>query len=364
MGRIGFLVLLSGAVISCATSTVPFDEDAGIDPIMDAASCATKCDGGCSDLKTDNANCGKCGNACPPTAMCVQGSCQCAAGDRCGNMCVDFKTDNTNCGKCGTICGLDAGAVMGGGTWGCLNGNCSIICPAPKVECNGACVDVKTDNDNCGMCGTTCVSMTEQCTDGLCCAMGSKVCNAMCTNTMSDANNCGMCGNKCPNNMPSCSMGTCTTSMIVQIFPPNGTLNDPGNPSVWGGRYYTMTFPQQRNILAIEWRANLSSNDTIRGGVWNPQNMAKLATGNPVNGNNMQAFYRSTISFTALANTPYLIGIFMSNPNTVFPRKDGPSYPFTMNGITVTNCRSTSGTTDIFPTASNSWGPDFRLEIQ
>jgi hypothetical protein len=76
-------------------------------------------------------------------------------------------------------------------------------------------------------------------------------------------------------------------------------------------------------------------------------------------------YHRSTLNFTAQAGTPYIVGVFMSNSNTVFPRKDSPSYPFTTNGITVSACWSTSTTnTDIFPTSPNTWASDCRLEIQ
>lgn len=359
--------LVAGAVAACATAGVPVgDDDSGAVPQGDSGACTTMCSGACVDTKTDKANCGKCGVACPSGATCVLGACQCdATAAKCSGVCVDTTSDNANCGKCGLVCGADAGPVPGGGTWGCKSGACAITCPAPKTECSGACVDTKTDPDNCGSCGTACMSMTEACVQGLCCPTGQTVCGGMCTDTQTDAKNCGMCGNACPQNMPSCAMGQCTASMLVEIFPPSGTLKDPGNASVWGGRYYTMKFSAQTNILAIEWKANLSSSDTIRGEIWNPSNMQKLATGTPVNGNNMEAFQRSTISFTAQANTPYLVGVYMSNANTVFPRKDSPSYPFTVGTITVSACWSTStANTDIFPTASNIWGPDFKLEIQ
>src|SRR5258708_33074008 len=103
-------------------------------------------------------------------ATCVQGSCQCGATQaRCANVCVDLKTDLANCGKCGTVCGGgDGGAIMGGGTWGCVAGVCTIMCPAPKIEGTGACVDVKTDNDNCGMCGNPCMQGPETRRQGQC----------------------------------------------------------------------------------------------------------------------------------------------------------------------------------------------------
>src|SRR6185436_11433450 len=142
----------------CATGSVEFppDDGDGGNPV-DAATCTTKCDGGCTDLKTDNANCGKCGTTCVTGATCVQGTCQCGPNQtKCGATCVDLKTDITNCGKCGTICGNDAGMTMGGGMWGCVGGACVIMCPAPKVDCGGTCVDTQSDIDNCGMCSNPC----------------------------------------------------------------------------------------------------------------------------------------------------------------------------------------------------------------
>ena len=335
MGRL----LLRGLVlvilaIGCGTPTTPFEEPDTGPTMMDASACTTMCNGQCSSGKA-----------------------------KCGDVCVDVKVDNANCGKCGTVCGgPDAGAIMGGGMWGCTSGTCSVICPTGKTDCSSACVDTKTDNDNCGMCGTACTPMTEQCTEGQCCKTGEKSCNGMCTNVQSDTKNCGMCGTACPMNMPLCVNGKCTTSIFAQLFPPTG-----GNASgrvYWSARYYTVTFSQQSTILAVEWMANLGGNDFIRAGIWNPMNQQKLATGNPVNGNGTLKYHRSTINFTAAARTPYIVGVFISNGQTEFPRKDSPSYPFLTNGIIVTACWSTTDAkTDIFPTSSNSWAPDFRLEL-
>src|SRR5438094_23939 len=178
--------LFVGAIVcvACATATVADDTlnppagDGGT-TIDGGGGCTTMCGGMCVDTKTDANNCGKCGTACPMGATCVQGSCQCAMSQtKCGSTCVDTKTDTNNCGKCGTSCGGDGGMIMGGGTWGCAMGSCTIMCPSPKVECSGACVDTKSDNDNCGMCGNACVAMTEQCMQGMCCKTGQTICNA------------------------------------------------------------------------------------------------------------------------------------------------------------------------------------------
>lgn len=132
-----------------------------------------------------------------------------------------------------------------------------------------------------------------------------------------------------------------------------------------------MNFAQNQTLTGVELRANLAVADYIRAEVWDPGNMTKLASGTNTNGNNAVAFYQSTFTPLAItANKNYLVGVFFSNSGvTVFPRKDGPNYPFTVAGafgnINVTACWSTSTTnTDIFPTSVNSWAPDLKLDIQ
>jgi hypothetical protein len=206
----------------CATGLVQgFDagttDDGGTTPTPDA--CTATCGGQCVDTKSDPANCGKCGTACPMGAKCVQGSCQCTAPQTtCAGKCVDTKTDPANCGQCGLACGGDGGTPMGGGTWGCVNGTCSVVCPMNKKDCGGACVDQKTDNANCGTCGNAC-TMGKSCLQGLCCSMGEQVCGGgdggvgACTNTQVDPMNCGTCGMACTGMTPFCNAGTCTAGV-------------------------------------------------------------------------------------------------------------------------------------------------------
>ena len=40
-------------------------------------------------------------------------------------------------------------------------------CSAPKTTCGSSCVDLKSDNANCGKCGTAC-SATDTCAKGTC----------------------------------------------------------------------------------------------------------------------------------------------------------------------------------------------------
>jgi len=70
----------------------------------------------------------------------------CAAGTTlCGNRCINLQTDNANCGVCGTTC-------TGGSA--CTAGACA--CPAGQTYCGGSCIVTTTDVSNCGACGTRC----------------------------------------------------------------------------------------------------------------------------------------------------------------------------------------------------------------
>jgi FtsP/CotA-like multicopper oxidase with cupredoxin domain len=59
----------------------------------------------------------------------------------CGGTCTDLRTDNANCGACGTVC--DAGQL-------CSAGTCALSCQAALVECASTCVDPLSSPDHCG----------------------------------------------------------------------------------------------------------------------------------------------------------------------------------------------------------------------
>jgi len=71
--------------------------------------------GVCFDTRTDSANCGACGNACPANAACADSKCVCTTPGQilCGTPppvsiaphCIDPKTDERYCGNCATSCG-------------------------------------------------------------------------------------------------------------------------------------------------------------------------------------------------------------------------------------------------------------------
>ena len=172
----------------------------------------TDCNGTCKNLQTDDANCNTCGNACASGLSCVAGSCVlvCPSGQTdCNGTCVDTQTDNQHCGNCPTTC--DTGAFEQ-----CQGGVCTLSCPASLPDaCNGTCInfDNGVNGTNCGGCGPTFDCPTGQvCSNGACqlnCTGSTTLCNGACIDLMADEQNCGMCGLACPAN-GVCDNGVCT----------------------------------------------------------------------------------------------------------------------------------------------------------
>lgn len=132
------------------------------------------------------------------------GSAGCPQGQMlCNGVCVSVSTDANNCGACGTACGTGQG---------CINGACT--CPGELTSCSGACVDTSQDPANCGACGTIC-SNGGLCTQGACqCQSGLTSCPSGCANLQSDGNNCGACGTVCSGGAV-CSAGSCQSGCTV-----------------------------------------------------------------------------------------------------------------------------------------------------
>jgi Stigma-specific protein, Stig1 len=94
---------------------------------------------------------------CPSGGQCVGGSCQCPSGETdCSGACVNLNTDENNCGTCGATCSEGAS---------CVDGSCE--CPTGESDCNNRCVDLNTDESNCGTCGNQCPEGAS-CVDGSC----------------------------------------------------------------------------------------------------------------------------------------------------------------------------------------------------
>jgi hypothetical protein len=94
------------------------------------------CPGGCTDIRSDPANCGVCGWVCAAGDICQGGLCtlaSCPAGTtQCGLVCINTSYDVGNCGACGTACAE------------------GLVC------CDSSCVDISSDPNNCGQCNTHC----------------------------------------------------------------------------------------------------------------------------------------------------------------------------------------------------------------
>jgi hypothetical protein len=123
----------------------------------------------------------------------------------CDGTCTDAKTDNDNCGTCGSKCK---------GSGSCSAGECQ--CDAGAKACGDECVDLQTDSNNCGACGNAC-GTNINCSGGACssCTGMEQSCNGTCVDVLGvDNNNCGGCGVVCPSTGAGCLFGAClTTSM-------------------------------------------------------------------------------------------------------------------------------------------------------
>ncbi len=97
-------------------------------------------------------------------------------------------------------------------------------------DCNGACVYLQTDPNNCGSCGKTCPAYAHAdpvCSGGQCvftCSAGRGDCNNQrasdgCETCIKyDINNCGVCGNHCPAGT-FCYLGNCTPNPVIPRQP-------------------------------------------------------------------------------------------------------------------------------------------------
>jgi len=177
---------------------------------------STLCNGVCVNTMTDSNNCGGCGVFCDPVAVggvvaCQVGTCACPSsapsicsyGDE--RVCTNLKTQNDNCGACGRHC---------------INGTCSssaCVCAAGQQACpandgrDTICTTLATDGANCGRCGNACPN-SSSCQGGVCvsggCPVGWTMCGGTCTNTDYDNLNCGGCGHACRSGRV-CDGGAC-----------------------------------------------------------------------------------------------------------------------------------------------------------
>jgi hypothetical protein len=168
----------------------PLTPDGGAPAPVGCPTGLTDCGGVCVDLVNDRNHCGRCGAACAEFVNCWESNCggipdppppplTCAAGlTDCNGACVDVATDPNHCGLCGWACG-------GGDV--CMAGFCTLAqCPENTTRCGdlGLCFDLDQDAGNCGACGHACAA-------GLICCTGS------CVDISNNPQHCGGCWRGC-----------------------------------------------------------------------------------------------------------------------------------------------------------------------
>jgi hypothetical protein len=125
----------------------------------------------------------------------------------CNGVCVDLQTQTNNCGACGKAC--TAPAV-------CAAGSCTAACAAGTENCGAGCVNTNSDAANCGGCGKQCAAGVP-CFGGVCgCPDSVLFCQGQCFDPMSDAQHCGSCETACTGGT-GCIDGSCKCGVGEQL---------------------------------------------------------------------------------------------------------------------------------------------------
>ena len=137
----------------------------------------------------------------------------------CSGVCVDLASDDANCGACGNACAYNQ-SCSGDGR--CMTADSISCLPGYPTACSNAqhpfyCVDTENDSQNCGACGNACAP-GEGCYGGSCLnfdpctTAGGAWCNGRCTDLLIDESNCGACANECDYATETCMDGVCVGS--------------------------------------------------------------------------------------------------------------------------------------------------------
>jgi alpha-tubulin suppressor-like RCC1 family protein len=148
--------------------------------------------------------------------------CDCAPGfEDFGFGCVDInECNNFSCGR--GVCRNTSGGFRCDCNFGYApgpTGACVLVdeCQAGVLPdfrwCDGACRDLRNNDDYCGSCFNECTGASS-CRDSECqCDNRTQTyCDGTCVNTRNDTANCGFCGNQCPSNA-TCPNGGCVCPM-------------------------------------------------------------------------------------------------------------------------------------------------------
>lgn len=246
---------LSSRVFACPSDV---EDCVGYEPLL--GTCGPNCQGDgvscCADgagsyecryvRGDDEENCGGCGKTCEWDEICLDGVCAVGEGTSCwntdcseGTVCVSddwlWRTDPSckaifvdpgYCGYWGEICG-DNEICRAGLCLPRMLLPCDLECGHGESCCwvmgQEECLDVESDNFNCGGCGNVCPAGTV-CSDGLCeewyivfdvCPPGWINCGTSgpeCVDSKNDFYNCGGCGTICPDSAV-CQNGDCVVEV-------------------------------------------------------------------------------------------------------------------------------------------------------
>jgi hypothetical protein len=148
------------------------------------------------------------GEPLPDVTPVTCGATTCASGEGCcDGACVSLRTDSENCGVCGYTCPL---------TQTCVAGQCEAvnsICDGRRIACGFECIDPQTDPKNCGECWVVCGD-GQQCSASRCVASTTCVqenfsrCGLDCVDLQADPDHCGTCFEVCAEDA-LCVAGDC-----------------------------------------------------------------------------------------------------------------------------------------------------------
>jgi hypothetical protein len=190
------------------------------------------------------------------------------------DMAIGGNPDDMAAGGGGGAGGGGSGGGGGGGSCStgmpctggqiCINGMCG--CPAYQAFCNGQCIPVSTDPNNCGACNNACAG-TKACSAGQCsatCLTGLTNCNHSCVDTNSDNQNCGGCNMPCGNGT-GCVNGQCKPAAPLGPAPGKCAGGGPpiSVPTGGGGSTCTGNLGQQTFTWALCSCAGIRASQTF-----------------------------------------------------------------------------------------------------
>ncbi len=154
-------------------------------------------------------------------------------------------------------------------------GTMDVGCASPLFLCGSACVNLSTDPNHCGRCGSACPA-GQPCTAGVCIAddcPGGQFCAGTCRHTSTDPSNCGGCGQQC------CAGNVCSGGVCI-VACPGGMTSCPGSMSSCRGNVCADTRTDPTHCGACATRC--AAGETCVDGVCRGSGFMALAPCNAV----------------------------------------------------------------------------------